>query len=211
MQTAIPKDVEALARYLRQTAPFLGGRGGRDTGIEVLDRLVPGGLPLGALTVVSGLAGSGRATVAAHVLAQETRAGRPVAWVDPRKTLYPPALAQAGVALERLLLVRSDPERSVYAAERILESGAFRVVAIGGLERHLGPSRVRRLQTAAERADTVALLLTDETCPLRGASALELRTERRAGGVLLTVVRDRAGPSGRRALMSVGDPIAPAA
>ncbi|MEL6188395.1 MAG: hypothetical protein AAFU79_27545 [Myxococcota bacterium] len=196
-------DLDDLRRYLGEHAPFLGARSGRETGIEALDRLLAmgagTGLPQGALTVLGGAPGSGRASLAAHVLARETSEGRPVAWIDVRRTLYPPALVQAGVELKRLLVVRTDAERAVYAAEQLAGSGAFRVVVLSGLEGHLGPQRTRRLQTAAESGETSALVLLDpEREPSLTSAALELRLERRPGGVMVTVKRDRMGPSGRR-------------
>lgn len=212
-------DLDALKRYLGQSAPFQGGPTGRETGIAALDRLLArggGGLPRGALTLVGGAPGSGRASLVAHVLARETADGRPVAWVDARGTLYPPALVDAGVDPERLLLVRSDPERALYAAEQLLASGVLRLVGLSGLGAHLVPRRARRLQSAAESGGASALVLIDEVegraqderrrraTPVP-AAALELSVQRKAGGALVTVVRDRAGPSGRRALVPLAD------
>lgn len=200
-------DLDGLRRYLGENAPFLGARAGRETGIEALDRLLTsgsghGGLPQGAITVLGGAPGSGRASLAARILARETHEGRPVAWVDVRHTLYPPALAQAGVELPRLLIVRTDAERAVYAGEQLAGSGAFRVVVLSGLEGHLGPQRTRRLQTAAESGETSTLLLLDpQREPSITGAALELRLERRPGGAMVAVKRDRMGPSGRRAFV----------
>lgn len=230
MARAAIRDVDALRRYLSQTAPFLSARAHHETGLRALDRLLApcssasapahtqksghppsseasGGLPKGALTLLGGPPGSGRTSIAARVLAQETAAGRPVAWIDVRQTLYPPALEQAGLSLERLLMIRSTPERAIYAAEQILASGAFRVVAMSGLERHLRPSQARRLQTAAEATDAIALVLVDPTlAPKITVAALELSLTRRGRGVMVTVERDRMGPSGRRAFVALPVP-----
>jgi hypothetical protein len=134
-----------------------------------------------------------------------------VAWVDARGTLHPPALAQAGVDLERLLVVRPEAERAVYAAERVLESGAFEIVAMSGLDRQLGPSRARRLQSAAEAEAATGLVLLDASSEAQTAGArltaasLELRLARRGPGLLVSVERDRLGPSGRRTFIPLDD------
>lgn len=219
MGKAAVHDLDALRRQLGQQAPFLGGRPGRPTGIDALDRLLARGggsrgLPRGALTLLRGSPGSGRASLAARILAHETSQGRPVAWVDGRGTLYPPALAQAGIDLERLLIVRTDPERALYGAEQLLGSGVVSVVVMSGLERYLVPKRARRLLGAAENEEASGLVLVDETSPGTQArrrseitsAALELGVERKPGGLLVSVTRDRAGPSGRRTLVPLPAP-----
>lgn len=209
MASAAIHDLDALRRYLGQEAPFLGAQAGRATGLDGLDRLLArggaeGGLPKGALTLLGGTPGSGRASLAARVIAHETSSGRPAAWVDVKKTLYPPALAQAGVELDRLLLVRTDPERAFYAAEQLLESSELSTVVLSGLDRHLTPTRARRLQSAAESASTVGLIVADPTrLPALTSVALELRLARRDGGLMVTVARDRLGPSGRKAFVAL--------
>lgn len=206
-------DIDALKRYLGQTAPFLGARNDLETGIHALDHLLSegrdeGGLPQGALTVIGGAPGSGRASLAAKILARDTQAGRPVAWIDMRGLIYPPALMQAGIVLERLLLIRCDPDRALYAAEQILGSGAFGMVAMSGFERsHLTACRTRRLQTAAETAQTSGFLLLDPTrTPRLTSAALELRLCRRGRGIMVTIERNRLGPSGKRTFIPLEEP-----
>lgn len=196
--------VEELRRQLRAQAPFLGDREGVPSGLEALDGLLGGGFPGGAVTVLSGVPGSGRMTLATALLARHTRAGRPVAWIDGRGTLYPPALAAAGVDLERVLMVRGGGARTAYAVEQIIESGAFGVVVASGLERLLGPAVARRIQTSTEAARISTLLLLDPSAagPITQA-ALKLQLSRRSGGILVEVEKDRSGrAAGRRAMVS---------
>lgn len=89
VQTA-RSDVQALRAYLRAKAPFLGTRDGLATGSEGLDQILNGGFPKGALTVITGQVGSGRLTLAAQALAQQTRQSLPVALVDAAGLVYPP-------------------------------------------------------------------------------------------------------------------------
>ncbi len=74
-------------------------------GIDALDHLLGGGLPIGALSEVSGPEGSGRTSVALALLAGASFEGA-CAWIDPGDTLSPESAAAAGVCLRNLLWVR---------------------------------------------------------------------------------------------------------
>ena len=76
------------------------------TGIDALDEVVRGGLPVGALTELVGPECSGRTSVALKFVAGLTQAGRVCAWIDVSNALDPASAAAAGVDLERLLWVR---------------------------------------------------------------------------------------------------------
>lgn len=202
MQTAV-QSVEGLRRYISRTAPFQGEREGKRTGLSGLDHLLGRGLPKGGLTLLTGPPGTGRLTLAARIAAEETKAARPVAWVDAKGTLYPPALAAEGVALERMLMVRSTSDRVVYAAEQIVGSGAFGLVVANGLDALLSPPRARRLQTATESGRCSVLLILDPPAAARCTNAtLELHLSRRHRSIMVKVEKDRTGfATGRRALV----------
>ena len=76
------------------------------SGIAELDRLLEGGLPLGAITEIVGTPSSGRLTCANAAVAQVIRAGHVCAWVDVSDTFDPESAAGNGVDLTRLLWVR---------------------------------------------------------------------------------------------------------
>ena len=207
------QDLTAIRAYLKSHAPFLSDREDVSSGSQALDRLLLGGLPRGSLTVITGEVGTGRMTLAAQALCQETQRGRPVAWVDGQGMLYPPALALQGLDLQRLLIVRKAAERSVYALEQILESGAFGMVAASGLDRMLNPSRLRRIQTATEGARVCTLLVLEPRAAERvTTAALKLRLTRRHRGIQVQVEKDRTGRAiGRRTVLSEEDGIVQAA
>ena len=186
--------VQNLREVLRAKAPFLNERHGHSTGTEALDRMLRGGFPQAALTVLSGPLGSGRMSVAAQFIAAHTLQGRPAAWIDGDDTLYPPALAARGVVLERLLVVRGAREKSLYAAEQIIDSGVFGAVVVNGVDRWLTPPRARRLQLGTEgaRVTTVVLASARAASHLTGA-ALTLQLVRRAHAIQVEVMRDRTG------------------
>ena len=76
------------------------------TGIQTVDQLLEGGLPLGAITEIVGPECSGRTSFALSVLAQMTQAEKVCAWIDVSDTLDPESAAAVGVDLSRLLWVR---------------------------------------------------------------------------------------------------------
>jgi hypothetical protein len=71
-----------------------------------VDRLLEGGLPVGAITEMVGPESSGRTAVALSFLSHLTHAGRVCAWVDVSDVLSPESAAAADVDLSRLLWVR---------------------------------------------------------------------------------------------------------
>lgn len=76
------------------------------TGIQTVDELLEGGLPLGAITEIVGPECSGRTSLALSFLAQVTRAEKVCAWIDVSDTLDPESAAAVGVDLFRFLWVR---------------------------------------------------------------------------------------------------------
>ncbi len=192
-------DVRVLREFLRNKASFLGPREAQRTGLESLDRLLNGGLPKAALTVLTGVPGSGRMTIAGRVLAEQTRAARAVAWIDAEGLAYPPALDALGVDLTRLLMVRGSQSKAAFAAEQIIDTGVFETVVISGVGPHLTPSRARRLQTSTEGAKvtTLVILEPEASQQLQGA-ALKLQIKRRGRHIQVEVVKDRLGQASGR-------------
>src|SRR5580692_4115400 len=76
------------------------------TGVSAVDELLEGGIPLGAITEISGPECSGRTTLALSFLAQRTREGKVCAWIDVTDALQPEAAAASRIDLSRLLWVR---------------------------------------------------------------------------------------------------------
>jgi recombination protein RecA len=76
------------------------------TGIQCVDELLDGGVPLGAITEVAGPECSGRTSFALSVLAGMTQASKVCAWIDVSDGLDPESAAAAGVELSRVLWVR---------------------------------------------------------------------------------------------------------
>jgi recombination protein RecA len=93
----IPSALTPATRVFREVAPV---------GVGVLDEMLEGGLPLGALTEMVGLECSGRTALALSFVAQLTRTEKVCAWVDVSDALNPESAAASGVDLARLLWIR---------------------------------------------------------------------------------------------------------
>jgi recombination protein RecA len=76
------------------------------TAIAEVDAHLEGGLPVGALSELTGPASSGRTSLALAFVAQRTAEGRACAWVDANDAFDPESAAASGVILPQLLWVR---------------------------------------------------------------------------------------------------------
>ena len=92
----VPSALTPVQRLVRPVFP---------TGVPPVDDLI-GGLPVGAITELTGPEGSGRTSLAMAFLAGVTRRGGVCAWIDASDTLHGASAAAAGVDLHRLLWVR---------------------------------------------------------------------------------------------------------
>lgn len=151
---------------LRERIQRLEGGRGRDRtvlpfGVAEIDRHLPGGgLALGALHEVAGggngaIDGAAAALFAAGIAAR-TR-GR-VLWCVTRQDLFAPAIAQAGLAPDRVIYVEAGDEKSVLACfeEGLRHGGLGAVVAEVA---RLSMTASRRLQLAAESSGAIGIAI----------------------------------------------------
>ncbi len=165
-------------------------------GSDDLDALLPdGGLLRGGvveLALKGGAAWGTSLALAACRSAQQqaVRQGGQETWcafIDPSRSLYGPGVLQAGVCLERLLVVAAEPEAVAQVALRIVRSRVFAVTVVdlrgvpgALLEFSLAhwPRVVRQLAAGGEGSQGTVLLLTDgcarRPLPLPVALRLEL-------------------------------------
>ncbi len=143
------------------------------TGLPALDRLLPGGVlargaihellsqpkqphPLFFATLLARCALS--LAAASPVLVDGETAGGMAIWCDPEGWLYPPAIAAAGIPLDRLLFLRPKTSSDlVWAAAECLRCRGVSVTLapLGRLSR----IEARKLQLAAEAGGGVGILL----------------------------------------------------
>jgi len=183
------------------------------TGFPSLDRELPGGgWPAGALSeVLSGTEGIGELQLVLPALARLTAAGRRVAWLAPPHLPYAPALAAAGVVLDRLTVVRAPGRRdALWAAEQALRSRAFH--ALLAWPQRPGYPELRRLAVAAEGGPAFALLFRplaaeEEASPARLRLALEPAREAAGQQVLVHLLKRRGAPARAPLQLHIGRPV----
>ena len=177
---ALRERLERGHREATAAAFVLGDEALVRTGLDALDAALGGGFPRGTVATLEGPPSSGRSTLAARLLAAATRRGRgALIGVD----LFPPALAAAGVRLERLLIVPAcEPVAAARAADIIVRSGAFTVVILPTLPsgRGTGAAMWSRLASLTHRANALLVAAGDEAsnelcyvASVRLATALE--------------------------------------
>lgn len=189
------------------------------TGYAALDRELPGGgWPLGTLTeVLHDGVGIGEVRFLAAALACAARSGRFIAWTHPPYLPYAPALVQAGIPLERCVVIEpAHREDALWAAEQALRSGACGALLLWLANALHGEGRaggsdyawLRRLQLAAQAGRAMAVLFRStaqervstpahlRVVLARDGDALALRIPKRRGPPLAAPIRldpDRAG------------------
>lgn len=95
------------------------------TSVPQLDELLGGGLPPGSVAAFEGA--TGRWSLAAGIVAGVTR--RSLVAILDDGALYPPALAEAGARLDRVMIVPAQtPLENVRAADILLRARVCRVV-----------------------------------------------------------------------------------
>ncbi|MGA2539106.1 MAG: hypothetical protein ABSF53_24075 [Terracidiphilus sp.] len=88
------------------------------TGITEVDRLLNGGLPVGAISEITGPVSSGRTSLSLAFLAARTQEDRVCAWVDAHDAFDAESAAANGVALRQLLWVRCQRRSPGLAAQK---------------------------------------------------------------------------------------------
>lgn len=97
LEHRFPAALTPAPRTIRDVAP---------TGIAEMDALLDGGLPIGAISELTGPESSGRTSMALAFLARRTEEGQVCAWVDADDAFDPVSAAANGVGLKQLLWVR---------------------------------------------------------------------------------------------------------
>jgi hypothetical protein len=178
---------------------------GIPTGFAGLDTEIPGGgWPVGALTeVLCDTCGAGEVSLLLPALRYLTRAtdwrGRGLLLIDPPHLPYAPALAEAGIDLDLLAVVRPKAEDdALWAAEQALRSGAAGAVLIWarparGTDSAQRYQRLRRLQLAAAAGGGLGIVFSaTSAATLSTPAALRLSLSMSAQGRLeVTLVKRR--------------------
>lgn len=137
----------------------------------------------GRLIELSARGATGTLTTSIELVVEAQQAAEPVAWVTLGNTsFYPPDLADSGVDLAALVVVRVlDTTTAARAAERLLRSGAFGLVILdfgGGGDVELPMAHLGRLVTLAQTHDAAIVCITEKSSEMASLGSLvSLRAE----------------------------------
>jgi cell division inhibitor SulA/protein ImuA len=183
------------------------------TGHVRLDAELPGrGWPTGTLSeVLHDGVGIGEITFLAGALARAAEGNRLIAWVNAPYLPYAPALAQAGIPLERCLVVKpANRDDALWTAEQALKSGACGAVLLwlreeSGARRHDEYAWLRRLQMAAESGRAMAIHFRS-TAAERLSTPAHLRVvlAKEDGALKVRIPKRRGPPLTRPVSLGVG-------
>ena len=173
------------------------------SGFAALDAELPGGgWPSGALTeILPQHEGIGELRILGPALARLSAQGKFIAWIAPPHLPYAPALAAAGIALERILIIKTAKDGdSLWAAEQALVSAACGGVLVW--PRGIGYTQLRRLQLAAEDGRCLAVLFRPTQAAREPSPAvLRIALATSAGGLALSILKRRGAPLSRPILL----------
>jgi recombination protein RecA len=151
------------------------------TGALALDlALGVGGVPRGRTVEIFGPEGSGKTTLALHIIAEAQKAGGLAAFVDAEHALDPTYAQAIGVDLENLYFSQPDNgEQALEIADTLVRSGALDVVVVDsvaalvpraeiegemgdshvGLQARLMSQALRKLSGSLSRSGTTAIFI----------------------------------------------------
>lgn len=181
------------------------------TGWPALDALLGGGLAGASVhEFVARKEAAAVCTVALQAAARAAGSQRWLVYIDLAGDLYAPGVAQLGVPLGRMLVVR--PERAadaLGACEQSLQCRAVAAVVLP-LRRPLEPQTSRRLQLAAERGGGLGLLLCAPGHVGHSFAAGRLQFDPLIDGpgpprMRITVLKQREGPAGGSVVVELTD------
>ncbi len=165
------------------------------TGFASLDNALPTrGWCIGGVTeILSSQQAIGEVSLLLPALSQVTKDNQWAAFINPPYVPYAPALSNAGIRLDRLLIIDSKNDtNTLWAAEQVLRAGLFASV-VAWVDR-TSAQKQRRLQLAAETGKTWATVYR----PLRDACehspvAARLQADIIDSQLALTLIKVRGG------------------
>lgn len=176
---------------------------GYATGFAELDReLQGGGWPRGALTeLLFAQPGIGELQLLMPLLADLSRYQLLQVWINPPFTPYAPALAQHGIALESLVIVRSEPQHLLWACEQALRSAACGAVLYWPA-RQIRYAELRKLQVAAATHNATGFLFRDANSAAHTSpAALRLQLNAVDSQLSIRIIKQRGREGGQSLLL----------
>jgi recombination protein RecA len=109
-----------------------------------------GGIPKGRVVEIFGAEGSGKTTLALHIIAEAQKQGGMVAYIDVEHALDPSYSKKCGVNTDEMLISQPDTgEQALDITEALVRSGAIAVIVIDSVA-----ALVPRVEIEGEMGDT---------------------------------------------------------
>lgn len=166
------------------------------TGFDALDAALPdGGWPRGSLTeLLVSASGIGELSLLLPTLRRSCDEGRNVALLAPPWLPHARAWENAGLPLERLLILEATSSDLLWSAEQILRAGSCGAVLIWGQAagRALDHRALQRLQLAADSSGALCFLYrSPEAARNPSPAPLRLQLQAHDGGMHIHFVKRR--------------------
>ncbi|NKB34841.1 MAG: translesion DNA synthesis-associated protein ImuA [Pseudomonadales bacterium] len=160
-------DTPSIEELLQRNADLwrgcdMAGQGvhGRSTGYPQLDEILPGrGWPQnGLLEIISPQWGMGELQLLIPLMRSVIEQGQWILWISPPHLLYAPALVQAGINTDQVLVVNLETacKDALWSMEKALQTKNCGLVL--AWQTWLPGKVLRRLQLAAESGSTLGVL-----------------------------------------------------
>ena len=159
------------------------------TGALTLDiALGVGGIPRGLITEIYGNEGSGKTTLAYHLIAQAQRAGGTVAYIDAEQRMDPSYAQNVGVDLDALLISQPQTgEQALDIADILVRSGGLDLFVVDSVA-----ALVPRAELEGEMGDSHVGLQARLMSKALRKVAHSIRQSNTAG-VFLNQIREKVG------------------
>ncbi len=167
------------------------------TGYPLLDGALPSqGWPIGALTELMVVhEGIGELSLLLPALASLTHKQQWTALIAPPYIPYAPALVNAGISLERMLVVSTedDQKNAFWAAEQLLRSGVFSAVVLWA-RKNSDDRQQRRLQLAAEQGKSWGVCYRPhQTAKNSSPAGLRMVLQQSKSRLQINIIKNRGG------------------
>lgn len=182
----------ASHRLLWQGGATRGKEAVTATGFPELDHVLPAdGWPGRALIEITvPYWGMGELRLLLPAMLRLNQQKRRIVWIAPPYLPYAPALINAGLNLDYVMVVDARADNISWAMERVLHTEACGMVL--AWPRHLSALEARRLQLAAEAGGTTGIILHTADAKWQATSAaLRLHIQAAADGIVVKIVKAR--------------------
>ncbi len=151
--------------------------------------------------------GAGEIPLLSPALARLSQQERWLAWVSPPWLPYAPGLAKAGIKLENMLVIQPESAKeALWAMEECLQSGSCSAVL--GWPQNPLPQHLKRLHIAAEKGNSLCILMRPEQCTQQPSPApLRIELGRLQQAIFLRILKRRGSWTSQWLQLPLPDPI----